>query len=590
MEENIDEDIEVKNKDGNISITLTTTDNQKNEEKNKNKTTINLGQCEYELKTCNNISINDSLFIIKTDIKKEGIDIPKIEYEIYYPSYGKLDLGICKDTKIDISIPVKLKDDLEKYNPESDYYNDICSKTTSIYGTDISLEDRQKIFADNNMFLCEENCKLIDYDYINEKSKCSCDIKTKSSDIEDVKFNKDTFYNSFKDVKNMVNLNLMKCSSTIFLSGNIKLNYGFFIFGSIILLFLTGLILFYCKLSSFINNIDNILSSYNNDTTNNKTNKKSKKVSHKKKKKKTKKEINLKENDIKNFPPKKLPLKEGKNIKKILNNINNVSIDKKIELGSHRKIKELNPASLILSKVTKTEDKTNLIYNDRELNSLSYKKALKIDKRTYIQYYLSLLKTNHLFLFTFINKTDHNSRIIKILLFFFYFSVHFTVNALFFNDKTMHKILEDEGKYNFIYQIPQIIYSSLISIFINAFVKFFALSERSILKLKNRKKNNNFESKKKRLFFILKIKFALFFVISFIFLLVFSYYVICFCGVYINTQIHLIKDSVISFGISLLYPFGIYLLPGIFRIFALKNKKKDRSIIYTISKILQMFY
>ena len=589
MEENIDEDIEVKNKDGNISITLTTTDNQKNEEKNKNKTTINLGQCEYELKTCNNISINDSLFIIKTDIKKEGIDIPKIEYEIYYPSYGKLDLGICKDTKIDISIPVKLKDDLEKYNPESDYYNDICSKTTSIYGTDISLEDRQKIFAYNNMFLCEENCKLIDYDYINEKSKCSCDIKTKSSDIEDVKFNKDTFYNSFKDVKNMVNLNLMKCSSTIFLSGNIKLNYGFFIFGSIILLFLTGLILFYCKLSSFINNIDNILSSYNNDTTINKTNKKSKKVSHKKKKKGAEKGINLKENDIKNFPPKKSSLKKRKNIMKIINNINNVSIDKKIELGSHHIIKELNPASVILSKVTKTKDKTNLIYNDRELNSLSYKKALKIDKRTYIQYYLSLLKTNHLFLFTFINKTDHNSRIIKILLFFFYFSVHFTVNALFFNDKTMHKILEDEGKYNFIYQIPQIIYSSLISIFINAFVKFFALSERSILKLKNRKKNNNFESKKKRLFFILKIKFALFFVISFIFLLVFSYYVICFCGVYINTQTHLIKDSVISFGISLLYPFGIYLLPGIFRIFALKNKKKDRSIIYKISKILQMF-
>ena len=96
-------------------------------------------------------------------------------------------------------------------------------------------------------------------------------------------------------------------------------------------------------------------------------------------------------------------------------------------------------------------------------------------------------------------------------------------------------------------------------------------------------------NQKKRLFFILKIKFALFFVISFIFLFLFSYYVICFCGVYINTQTHLIKDSVISFGISLLYPFGIYLLPGIFRIFALKNKKKDRSIIYRISKILQMF-
>ena len=87
--------------------------------------------------------------------------------------------------------------------------------------------------------------------------------------------------------------------------------------------------------------------------------------------------------------------------------------------------------------------------------------------------------------------------------------------------------------------------------------------------------------------FILKIKFALFFVISFIFLLVFSYYVICFCGVYINTQTHLIKDSVISFGISLLYPFGIYLLPGIFRIPALSNNK--RKCLYDFSKFLQVF-
>ena len=31
-------------------------------------------------------------------------------------------------------------------------------------------------------------------------------------------------------------------------------------------------------------------------------------------------------------------------------------------------------------------------YNDYELNNLSYKEALKIDKRTYFQYYFSLLK------------------------------------------------------------------------------------------------------------------------------------------------------------------------------------------------------
>ena len=60
---------------------------------------------------------------------------------------------------------------------------------------------------------------------------------------------------------------------------------------------------------------------------------------------------------------------------------------------------------------------------------------------------------------------DYNLMPIKIYLFFFSFGLFFTVNTLFFTDSTMHKINEDNGKFNFIYQIPQIIYSTLISSF-----------------------------------------------------------------------------------------------------------------------------
>ena len=85
----------------------------------------------------------------------------------------------------------------------------------------------------------------------------------------------------------------------------------------------------------------------------------------------------------------------------------------------------------------------------------------------------------------------------------------------------------------------------------------------------------------------LKINFALFFIITFILLLLFLYYITCFCGIYINTQTHLIKDTFISFGISLLYPFGIYLIPGIFRISALRAKKMDRKCLYKLSQLIQ---
>ena len=82
-------------------------------------------------------------------------------------------------------------------------------------------------------------------------------------------------------------------------------------------------------------------------------------------------------------------------------------------------------------------------------------------------------------------------------------------------------------------------------------------------------------------------KFILYFIISFIFLLIFWYYIAMFGAIYRNTQYHLLKDTLISFSLSLIYPFGIYLLPGIFRIHSLKNDKRE--MIYNISKIFQMF-
>ena len=88
--------------------------------------------------------------------------------------------------------------------------------------------------------------------------------------------------------------------------------------------------------------------------------------------------------------------------------------------------------------------KVNILkYNEYELNSLSYEDALKSDIRSFSQYYFSFMKNNNLLLFSFYPIKDYNSQIIKISLFFFFFSSHFTINALFFTDETMHKIYID---------------------------------------------------------------------------------------------------------------------------------------------------
>ena len=179
-------------------------------------------------------------------------------------------------------------------------------------------------------------------------------------------------------------------------------------------------------------------------------------------------------------------------------------------------------------------------------------------------------------------------KIAKIDLFFIGFTLFFTVNALFFDDDTMHKIYEDKGSFNFLYQLPQIIYSSFISSALSMILEFLALSEDDILNIKNNKRKGNLRQRVTKLYKILNIKFAFYFIISFILLLFFWYYLSMFCAVYRNTQMHLTKDTLISFLLSFIEPFVIYLIPGIFRITALSKSKNKRQCLYNFSKILQM--
>ena len=224
-------------------------------------------------------------------------------------------------------------------------------------------------------------------------------------------------------------------------------------------------------------------------------------------------------------------------------------------------------------------------FSDYEINTLKYEEALEYDKRTYLQYYISLLRTKHLLIFTFITNNDYNSKNIKISLFFFFFALEYTVNSLFYRDPKIHQLYKDNGKYKFIYQIPQICYSTIISAIITIFIKFMSLSENCIISLKHSENLGNYSKIRKYLF----IKFLLFFILILLLLLSFWYYLGCFCAVFRNSQIFLIKDTLYSFLLSLLYPFGLQLFPGIFRIPSLRVQNKRRKCIYVLSKIIQIF-
>ena len=287
------------------------------------------------------------------------------------------------------------------------------------------------------------------------------------------------------------------------------------------------------------------------------------------------------------------------------NKLNEISIYKKDKIRKKRKkrkkninyIEEIDDNSK--KKINNNCYKNNQIdivkfknlpmYIDEEINELPFNLALKYDKRNFCQYYISLIKTKHSLIFALFNNNDYNSKIIKINLFFIGFSIEYIVNALFYNDDTMHKIYQSKGKFDFEAQIPIMVYSMLISWILNTPLNFLSLSNDAIINFKQNKSNINIMERAKNLLDRLKIKFILYFVISFLFLSFFWYYISMFCVIYRNTQIHLLKDTLMSFGLSLLFPFCVYLIPGFVRIFALSCCKNKRECLYNFSKFLQSF-
>ena len=225
---------------------------------------------------------------------------------------------------------------------------------------------------------------------------------------------------------------------------------------------------------------------------------------------------------------------------------------------------------------------------DNELDELEYEIAIIYDNRTFFQYYWSVLKQNQLIIFTFLPMNDYNLIYVKIALFIISFGLFFTINGFFFSDDTMHKVYEDNGEFDITYQISQILYSSIISSFANILLKNLSLSEKNIIKLKDDIYLSMHKGKKKarQIERCLKVKLILFFIISFILMIFFWYFISCFCAVYKNTQIILIKDTGISFGTSMLYPFILSFLPGFFRIPALRAKNKNLKYLYMLSSII----
>ena len=268
-----------------------------------------------------------------------------------------------------------------------------------------------------------------------------------------------------------------------------------------------------------------------------------------------------------------------KDIDEIEEDNNKKSKDKKTNYSDKKEDKDKEEVASQISQIYE--------YNNYDKNEFTYERALKKDKRNFCQYYCFFLKISHVVLSVFCNCEDYNLFTIKLGLLLMTFPINLTFNIFFFTNKNI--------KSTYINKMSDI--SSLFSNFLNTFassifstifliiLKLLCLTHNSIRSLRKIKDVEQAKKKSVWLLRCIKLRICIYFILSLIFLLVFGYYIACFCVIFENTQIELIKSMFTSWILSLLYPFGIYFVSSIFRIMALRCKCK---FFYRINKLLQL--
>ena len=472
------------------------------------------------------------------------------------------------------------------------------------------------------MSLCENNCNYNGYNTEDKQSICDCKVKNKIDLVSEIVNNTQKLSDSFSPEESSSggsNIITMKCTKTLFTKEGLVNNISSYVLSVSMIYFLLSILLFIkCGYRLLINDINQIISS--------------------KKETKAQDHIRKKITNNDNAPPKKKVFKAEKNLEasksvsnsklKLNNDINNkkksiLSMDKNMKFKKRNKPaknKKLEIKNKIKNSILKRRSNTNfnqkhitnnitnnivntminnrenkiqintkpIEFNNFELNTLDYQTAINYDKRTFFEYYIALIRIKHPLLFAFCPIKDYNTMIIKLCIFLLSFDIYYVINFAFFNEKVIHKIYEDGGKFDILYFIPQISISFTIGNVITIIIKLIFLTERNIIQVRNQPSYNaavEISSKVKK---NIVIKHIIFYIAGIIFLFFFWMLLSSFGAVYQNSQMILFKTVLISFSMSFIYPFFYNFIPCTFRFCALNSKEKNMDCIYNFSKFLQI--
>ena len=262
----------------------------------------------------------------------------------------------------------------------------------------------------------------------------------------------------------------------------------------------------------------------------------------------------------------------NKDNKENLNNIyNNTEIYKDTEL-----IIDFNFEKYI----NKNDDEIDF----KEINDIPYRQALRIDKRTIVQTFISVIKNKIDILNLFYYKKNFSYFSLDISIYLFELLLDLTLNCFLYTDDVVSEKYNNNGEISMLTSLSLSLISNIVSaIVVYIIVKLVNYVELLEIILKNVKNKKIYYYNIIRYFIYIKIRLSFYFFFELSLSLMMTYYLFIFCSVYHQSQGNIMVNYITGACISLATSFGLTLIITICRNLSLKYKSV---YFFNISKYL----
>ena len=584
-----------------------------------NMAKIDFGDCYSKI--LENIRPPTSDNIVVALIEKENDDKKSIvSFSFYHPETGeKLDSeNLCKDaeiiikenvlymlnkTEVDVNSILHLtQQDINIFNLSNEFYTDMCYDFVSQDGKDVPLKDRIKTYFPN-ISLCDTGCNSKGVNLTTMESICECKFNEiiKNEIIEGNAFIQNAL-GGITDIISSSNILVLQCYKNVFKKKYIIKGYGAFIITFIAFMeFVFSFVFFLYDMAVikkylynlaeyflvFINKNKNRFNIINNNPSH-RINKKIKAPPKRvnRIKKKTENPISSKRIALKfgKESTKKYSFNEDNS--KVLNSMRSESkiIIKKgpIIKFSNKNVKKCNNLTTRV-KIVKKEDLEKLIkakkqcgvdmdeYLKTDLDDMDYDDAIKLDKRTFCEFFNEKLKGKLTIINAFCNKENLRPMSIKIILLFLNVDLYFVINGLFFDDEYLSSLFHSKEKetfFSFIQRsINRFFYMFIVGKVVGIIIDCIFFEERKIKRIFIREKDNPFQLKYEISLAekSIKSRYATFIAICIFISIISWYYISCFNNTYPGVKIEWIKSSALNIIIMQILSILIAFLQAILR-------------------------